>query len=323
MTQPRETIVSVADTPYYHCVSRCVRRAFLCGQDHYSGKDYEHRRQWLEDKLHKTAKAFAIKLCAYAVMSNHYHVVLHIRPDLSNGWSDREVVKRWHLLFRGNLISQRYLANDVLLDAQRERLGEDIALWRERLCSPSWYMRIVNEAIARRANTEDNCKGRFWEGRFKSQALLDERALLACMAYVDLNPVRAKMAQNPEESEHTSVKARITALQKNISAQVTIAEFIGSNPDEHGLPFLLKDYLELTDWTGRLIREDKRGSIDDQLPPILERLSLTQDAWKILTTRFEQEFKQWVGSEHIVRQVYSDKKYQRIPSTDHHRTLLG
>jgi hypothetical protein len=90
-----------------------------------------------------------------------------------------------------------------------------------------------------------------------------------------------------------------------------------------GLPFLLKDYLELTDWTGRLIREGKRGSINDELPAILERLSLNQDAWKILTTRFELEFKQWVGSEHIVRQVYSDKKYQRIPSTGHHRTLLG
>jgi REP element-mobilizing transposase RayT len=329
MTQARETIVSVADTPYYHCVSRCVRRAFLCGQDHYSGENYEHRRQWLEDKLHHTAQAFAIKLCAYAVMSNHYHVVLHLRPDLSTAWSDREVVKRWHSLFKGNLISQRYLANDVLLDTQRERLNEYIALWRERLTSPSWYMGIVNEAIARRANKEDNCTGRFWEGRFKSQALLDERALLACMAYVDLNPVRAKMATSPEESEHTSVKARIRALKNNQPAQPTIAEFVGSNPEAQGLPFLLKDYLELTDWTGRLIREEqrpsvyKRGSISDELPPILERLSLNQDAWKTLTTRFELEFKQWVGSEHIVRQVYSDKKYQRIPSTDHHRTLLG
>jgi REP element-mobilizing transposase RayT len=284
-----------------------LRRAFLCGQDHYSGQDYEHRRQWLEDKLHHTAQAFAIKLCAYAVMSNHYHVVLHIRPDLSNAWSDREVVKRWHSLFRGNLISQRYLANDVLLDTQHERLNEYIALWRERLASPSWYMRIVNEAIARRANREDNCTGRFsttapcvvlppasmqsWEGRFKSQALLDERALLACMAYVDLNPVRAKMATSPEESEHTSVKARIRALKKNKPAQATIAEFVGSDPEVQGLPFLLKDYLELTDWTGRLIREGKRGSINDELPAILERLSLNQDAWKILTTRFELEFK--------------------------------
>jgi hypothetical protein len=162
-----------------------------------------------------------------------------------------------------------------------------------------------------------------WEGRVKSQALLDERALLACMAYVDLNPVRAKMATSPEASEHTSVKARIRALQKNKSAPPTIAEFVGSNSEAQGLPFLLEDYLELTDWNGRLIREGKRGSINDELTAILERLSLNQDAWKILITRFELEFKQWVGSEHVVRQVYSDKKYQRIPSTDHHRALLG
>ena len=190
-------------------------------------------------------------------------------------------------------------------------------------------MRIVNEAIARRANREDNCTGRFWEGRFKSQALLDERALLACMAYVDLNPVRAKMAMTPEVSKHTSVKVRIMALQKNKPVQATIAEFVGSDPEMQGLPFILEDYLELTDWTGRLIREEplpsgyKRGSITDELPAILERLSLNQDAWKILTTRFELEFKQWVGSEQIVRQVYCDKKYQRIPSTDRHRALLG
>ena len=184
-------------------------------------------------------------------------------------------------------------------------------------------MRMVNEAIARRANKEDNCSGRFWEGRFKSQALLDERALLSCMAYVDLNPIRAKMASSPEESEHTSVKARIVALQKDKPAQATIDEFVGSNPNAQGLPFTLIDYLELKDWTGRLIRTDKRGSISDEIPPILERLSLSRDAWKILMTRFEQEFKQWVGSEHIVRQVYSDKQYQRIPSTNSHRTLLG
>lgn len=323
MTQARETIVSVSDTPYYHCVSRCVRRAFLCGLDHYSGKDYEHRRQWLEDKLHHTAKAFAIKLCAYAVMSNHYHVVIHLRPDLAESWSDREVVQRWHSLFNGNLFSQRFLANEVLLDVQWERLAQDIALWRERLSSPSWFMRIVNESIARKANKEDKCSGRFWEGRFKSQALLDERALLACMAYVDLNPVRAKMADSPEGSDHTCVKARVNALTQSQSLQKTIAEFVGSNSDAQGLPFLLRDYLELIDWTGRLIREGKRGSINVSLPPILERLSLSEGAWRILTTRFEYEFKQWVGSEHIVRQVYADKHYQRIPSTGHYKTLLG
>ena len=323
MPRARNTIISLDDTPYYHCVARCVRRAFLCGVDHYTGNDYEHRRQWLEAKLHSTAAAFAIKLCAYAVMSNHYHVVLHVRVDLANGWTDRDVVTRWHSLFSGNLLSQRFLSGEPLSEIQREFLHNDIEIWRARLCDISWYMRIVNEAIARKANAEDQCTGRFWEGRFKSQALLDDRALLACMAYVDLNPVRASMSDSPETSDHTCVKQRIGTLEKNQPEMKSIESFVGSMADEIGLPFRLIEYLELVDWTGRIIRDDKRGAIDDALPPILERLAFNEATWQILTTKFEQQFNHWVGSENIVKQTYLDKHYQRIPSTAKHKTLFG
>jgi len=323
MPRARNTIISLDDTPYYHCIARCVRRAFLCGVDHYSGNNYEHRRQWLEDKLHATASAFAIKLCAYAVMSNHYHVVLHVRPDIADEWSDREVVQRWHSLFSGNAISQRFLLNESISDLQTELLNKQIKLWRARLCDISWYMRIVNEAVARKANEEDNCTGRFWEGRFKSQALLDERALLACMAYVDLNPIRAVMSESPETSNHTCVKARIDSLRSNKPQQSTIESFVGDQTEATGIPFRLIDYLELVDWSGRIISQSKRGRINASLPPILGRLSFNEDAWKTLTTKFEQQFNQWVGSEHIVKQIYSSKHYQRIPSTARHKALLG
>jgi hypothetical protein len=329
MPRARNTIISLDDTPYYHCVARCVRRAFLCGVDHYSGNNYEHRRQWLEDKLHSTAAAFAIRLCAYAVMSNHYHVVLHVRIDLANGWSDRDVVTRWHSLFSGNLLSQRFLLGESLSDIQMELLSKDIETWRARLCDISWYMRIVNEAIARKANQEDGCTGCFWEGRFKSQALLDDRALLACMAYVDLNPIRASMSDSPEKSDHTCVKQRIDALERNRPEKKTIESFVGSQADEIGISFRLIEYLELIDWTGRVLRDEqlpsgyKRGAIDNALPPILERLAFNDEAWTILTTKFELQFKHWVGSESIVKQTYSDKHYQRIPSTANHRNLLG
>ena len=162
-----------------------------------------------------------------------------------------------------------------------------------------------------------------WEGRFKSQALLDERALLSCMAYVDLNPIRAAMATTPESSEHTSIKKRIDLLALGKPNPSSIEAFVGIQEQAIGIPFRLKDYLELVDWTGRIIRDDKRGAIESDLPPIIQRLNLDTDAWKILTTEFEIRFKQWVGSEHIVRQVCSDKPYQRIPSIGNSRRLLG
>jgi len=339
MTLPRQSLISLTDTPYYHCVSRCVRRAFLCGNDHYSGKSYEHRRGWLEYLLLRTANVFAIRLCAYAVMSNHYHVVLHVRPDLSNNWSDLEVVKRWHRLFKPTLFSQRFVDGEPLREVEWLALRSDIKKWRARLTDISWFMRIVNERLARQANAEDKCTGRFsatapcvalppasmqsWEGRFKSQALLDERALLSCMAYVDLNPIRATIARTPETSDHTSVKHRIDAIKNKQSPKRCLERFEGITLKSKGIPFKLEDYIDLVDWTGRIIRDDKHGAISSSLPPILERLSLDEEQWKILTTEFEQHFQNWVGSEHIVRQICDDKAYQRIPSTKPCRQLFS
>jgi REP element-mobilizing transposase RayT len=211
MPKPRKALVSLEATPYYHCVSRCVRRAFLCGTDAQSGNSYEHRRQWIQDRMRELANVFAIDLCAYAVMSNHYHVVLHVDRHEAEGWSEREVIRRWQELFTGHPMAQRYLAGDALLEVEQKLVSELVALWRQRLMDISWYMRCLNEAIARQANEEDDCTGRFWEGRFKSQALLDEKALAACLAYVDLNPIRDGMAETPETSDHTAIQERIKA----------------------------------------------------------------------------------------------------------------
>ena len=323
MPQPRKALISLSDTPFYHCMSRCVRRAFLCVEDSYSGINYEHRRDWLEDKLHQTADAFAIKLCAYAVMNNHYHVVLHVRSDLAAAWSDFEVVERWHRLFSGTSLSQRFEVGGLFSKGEKDVLGKDIAIWRQRLTDISWFMRIVNESIARQANAEDKCTGRFWEGRFKSQALLDDKALLACMAYVDLNPVRAGIAKTPESSQYTCAQTRIKAAKLNTPLPPTIERFVGSQSEDIGLPFALNDYLELVDWTGRVLRTDKRGSINKELPPILERLEFNNINWKTLTTSFETQFSHWVGQEQTVRKLYKNNKYQRIPSTRAYRSLLG
>lgn len=329
MTQARKNIISISDTPFYHCMSRCVRRAFLCGIDQYSGQDYEHRREWLEKKLHFVADVFAIRLCAYAVMSNHYHVVLHVRQDITQSWTDREVIERWHQLYSGNLLSKRLLAGVALSKTEQRILSKEVNRWRRRLCSISWFMRVVNESIARHANNEDKCTGRFWEGRFKSQALLDEKALLSCMAYVDLNPIRAAMAATPEESKYTCAKVRIAAYQANSETPNTIEAFVGSSCEDIGLPFLLTDYLELLDWSGRILRDEqlplgyKRGSIDHTTPPILKRLNINDDKWAILTKDFERQFSHWIGAEHIAKLTYQAKGYQRIPKTKNYKAFFG
>lgn len=322
MTLPRKRLVSLDATPYYHCVSRCVRKAYLCGQDLSSGKDYEHRRQWIEDKLLSLSQVFAIDLCAFAVMHNHYHVVLHINQTKAFEWSEMEIARRWHQLFAGTTLTHRFVQGGALDKSEHEAVALKIALWRQRLMDLSWFMRIVNEGIARLSNYEDQCEGRFWEGRFKSQALLDEQALAACMAYVDLNPIRAKMEKTPETSAHTSVKLRIKAMasvESGINApQVAgLMPFVGNprEPMPEGLPFHLNDYLNLVDWTGRAIREDKRGAISNDLPPILERLNIDSGHWLFLSTKFESCFKNIVGTAYSVKRVCEQLGRRNIRTT--------
>jgi hypothetical protein len=193
--------------------------------------------------------------------------VVRIDADRARQWSDEEVAHRWMQIFPGSLLMQQYLMKSDLTADEHEGVAELFVTWRERLCNLSWFMRCLNEPIARMANREDHCTGRFWEGRFKSQALLDERAVLACMAYVDLNPIRAAMAKTPEQSDYTSIQARIENPQNS-----------GLRPfdetEEDCIPFNLKDYLELVDWGGREIKSNKRGHIPSSAPPILMRLRM-------------------------------------------------
>ena len=211
---------------WIHVISRCVRKAYLCG-----GRDgrWDHRRQWVEDRLRELSGVFAVEVAAYAVMSNHVHAVVRMSPDGASAWSDREVVERWLTIFGKN--ADRMAVNG-LRDPIIELLAQDsawVAERRARLADLSWFMRAFKEPIARRANVEDDCTGRFWEGRYTSVPLLDHAAVVACMAYVDLNPVRARIASSPELSSFTSVRARVGARQrhravKRVRAQVAAGE---------------------------------------------------------------------------------------------------
>jgi len=309
MTQSRSSLISLDDTPYYHCISRCVRRAFLCGdflcgEDNYSGKSFEHRRQWMVERIRFLGHIFSIDVCSYAIMSNHYHLVLHANEVEVTALTNEDICHRWLQLYSAPPLVSRWMKGELTSEAEVKAALEIVGTWRERLLDISWFMRSLNEFIARKANKEDNCTGRFWEGRFKSQALLDEQALLTCMAYVDLNPIRAKMADSVEQSEYTSVFERIHGVCSNSETKDSdkmIKPLFGfkayeSNQQVDVIPCALIDYLELVDWTGRVIRDDKRGAIGEQSPSLLSKLGLDSETWIELTQTFGQHNHVAVGS---------------------------
>lgn len=231
MTQPRSTLVSLDDTPWYHVVSRCVRRAFLCGHDAHSGRSFEHRRGWIADRLKQLASVFAVDIAAYAVMSNHFHIVVRVDEARVESLERDEIPRRWTQLFSGPVMVQRYLADPQQLGAAEMKIVDAwVETYRSRLADLSWFMRVLNESIARQANAKDSVTGRFWEGRFKSQALLDQQAVLTAIAYVDLNPTRAGIAPTPEASEYTSVAERIALLRAASGDGTTAAERAAADP---------------------------------------------------------------------------------------------
>jgi REP element-mobilizing transposase RayT len=304
MPKPRSQQISLLDTPYYHICSRTVRKAFLCGIDKETGVSFEHRRTWIEKRIFQLAQVFAIDICAHAVMHNHLHLVLQVEVEQVKNWSTGEVLERWHQLFKGTLLTQKYSKNEKgqSLDKFELAMVESTAdIYKQRLMDISWLMRSLNEPIARQANKEDKCTGHFWEGRFKSQALLDEGALLSCMAYVDLNPVRAGIAPTPEQSDFTSIQLRIKAAIEG-EQPTALLPFIG-NEQQHkktGIRFSLQDYLTLVDETGRIMRDDKRGAINSNAVNILARLHISDESWLKLTTDFESLFTGAVGTaEHL------------------------
>jgi REP element-mobilizing transposase RayT len=214
MVRPlRSDVFTSEESAIVHVVQRCVRRTRLAGLDPLTGRDYSFRREWIRARLEALASVFGIDVLTYAVLSNHVHAILRNRPDVVAQWDDREVALRWLKVFPGRRIDEQ-LGEPTEADVEKLITDEErLAEVRRRLSDISWFMRALSEPIARRANREDGCTGRFWEGRFKAQRITDEAGLLACAMYVDLNPVRAALAESPEQSPYTSAYDRILAQQ--------------------------------------------------------------------------------------------------------------
>ncbi len=316
----RREIFSETDVQVFHTISRCVRRNHLCGRDRRSQRDYSHRREWIRSRLEELAGIFAVETLGYALMANHMHLVIRTRPDIVLAWSDDEVALRWWTLF-----PQRRTSTGRPEQPTPEELNHiknnasGLADKRRRLSSVSWFMKCISEPIAKRANREDDLTGHFWEARYKAQPLLDETAIAACMAYVDLNPIRAAVAQTPENSDYTSIQDRIVDHQSAASAPSSASR---DTQTEHGpragwlspialdpprkaprdrptarrltnrgcLFMSLEQYLQLVDWTGRQLRLDKPGRIPEHLDPILTRLDCSAETWLDLVRNFRRRF---------------------------------
>ncbi len=294
MAVKRSELIDPENAGYYHLISRCVRRTFLCGIDPETNKDYGYRRQWIEDRILELANYFSIEVFSYAVMNNHYHLVVYSDPKLPESWSDLEVADKWLKVFPGQYNNPKYKVQRNLKIQSIIKDPELLAAYRERLGSLSWLMRRINEPLAKKSNAEESCKGHFWESRFKSQALLDEASALTCMAYVDLNPIRAKMAKTLEESDHTSIKKRIKACTDD-ELRGTLKSIAGKVKNRT-MVLRLEDYIELVEWTGKMIISPIKGSIPTEISTTLNHLNIKRENWVGQVQHYESRYYRFVGS---------------------------
>jgi putative transposase len=307
---PRNFYVPEGQDIVCHTLTRCVRRAYLHGYDAFSNRDFSHRKAWIVKRLQFLTSLFAVEVCAYSILHNHYHLILRILPSIVPSWSDRDVAIRW-LSLSPHQDSPPSESQIAALASSPARISE----LRRRLGSLSWFMACLNEFIARKANKEDGVKGRFWESRFKCRALLDDAAIVAGMVYVDLNPIRAGLADTPEDSDFTSIQDRIRAWRKvnmpAVNSTTAQPQMSDNSPDPSTstdssswlcpiesdfsrpgiLPITTSQYLDLVDRSGRILKTGKLGFIDPDLPPILLRIGANPNAWIDTISQFDSRFR--------------------------------
>ena len=220
--------------------ARCVRQMFLCGKDYDTGKDYSHRRDWIEKRLLFLTSIFSVELFGYAIMENHYHLVLNFVPRAAALWTPEEVARRWLRLFPKKTPElEEIWFEEVLRDP------EHVEKLRKRLSTSPDFMKGLNEYIARRANHEEQITGAFWAQRYHARQIESADDMVGCMAYVDLNPLRANVVKEPEQpGQHTSLFRRVEeiefleALERELSQEApedveSLEDSEQSSPSQH------------------------------------------------------------------------------------------
>ena len=255
----------------YHCHSRCVQRAYLCGFDQVSGQNFDHRKSWIQERTAYLSTVFAIDVLDLAILDNHMHHVLRNRPDIRSAWSNEEVARRWlrlRELWTPNPGVTEVTEDEVQALLQSKLLPE----YRRRLGCLSWFMKELKEPIAKWANRESNVTGCFWSERFRSTRLLDEAAVLACSIYVDLNVIRAGQALTPETSQFTSAFHRIQALMEVNNTPLDASHGVESAGDKEDNPNVASESEDAQSVTGEseqdLFRLPGASRADAWLAPI-------------------------------------------------------
>lgn len=248
MATPRKLLVDPNVPLFYHVASRCVRRSWLCGKDKVSKKNFSHRKQWLVDRIRFLGQFFAVEVHAYAIMSNHFHMVLRYDPLAHLRWTDETVADRWLAVSPPKFWTGE-IDEDGIPEAKRLLLADAKRLQhvRTQLGSMSSFMKHLKQPIARRANQEDGCKGHFFEQRFYSGALLSERAILTAMIYVDINPIRARIVESIEQYKETSIAERLHVVESTPEAlEAALAPLVSGLEDtEHVVKITVRAYFEL------------------------------------------------------------------------------
>ena len=256
---------------------------------------------------------FSVDIYAYAVMDNHYHMVLYLDPLAPQNWSKKEVAERWLSAYSEKSVDPKFAKQRELKKQAIMADKEKIQLYRERLGCLSWFMSRLNEPLAKQSNQEENCTGSFWEGRYSSQALLDEAAVLSCMAYVDLNPVRAKITEKLEESMNTSIKKRLDELKQiepiDVQTQLdTAISAISNQVSSKKLSMSLKSYIELVEWTGKSIVYPNKNTMPANISSCLKQLNLQQNHWLNQLENFEKHYCHVVGPIELIQQKAAQLK---------------
>ncbi len=313
MPVARHQLINQAQPAYYHIYSRCVQQERLCGYDPKTQKDYSHRKHFMVKRLHLLTSIFPVDSAAYSIMDDHYHLNVFHNPERVDQWEDETIVHLWLTIHQGPGFMRRWYRDKPLRADEYDKVQPQIDAWRSKLKSLSYFMKCFNEKLSKEFNKESGKKGAFWEERFRIKQLHNERDLLMCMSYVELNPVHAGIADTPEQADYTSYRER---QQQFYTLSEVVSEGIqddaGDTLHNAGIPvkwlmpfkdqvqadqaqdyihFTYSDYCELVHWLGQSRRDDKAGFISDSQcpakPDIADRLAIQAIDLHILRDRFK------------------------------------